>query len=92
MPYAQIQLTPVESSQIAAIGYDPASETLAIQFKGKGDAPGSVYHYAYFTAEDWAALHAAESVGSHFYRHIKPRADRHPYVRIPEAGEGEGEG
>lgn len=40
-----IELTPVESSQIAAIGHNPATNTLAIQFKGKGDKPGSIYHY-----------------------------------------------
>lgn len=87
MSHPNIQLTPVKSSQIAAIGYDANSQTLAIQFKGKGDAPGSVYHYANFTAEDWAEFQAAESVGSHFYRHIKPRADRFPYTRIPAPAE-----
>jgi hypothetical protein len=89
MPYPEIQLTPVESSQIAAIGYDAASETLAIRFKGKGDAPGSLYHYAYVSPADWAEFRDAPSIGSYFYKHIKPRPDRHPYTRIPEAGEEE---
>ena len=37
-----IQLNPVKSSQIAAIGYDAATQTLAIRFN-KGE---KVYHYA----------------------------------------------
>src|SRR3546814_14208537 len=33
--------TPVKSSQIASIGHDPSTNTLAIEFKG-----GKVYHYS----------------------------------------------
>lgn len=84
MSHQNIPLYTVQSSQIDAIGYDSVTQTLAIQFKGKGDAPGSVYHYVNFTAEDWAELQAAESVGSHFYRHIKPRSDRFPYTRVQQ--------
>jgi hypothetical protein len=29
----KIALTPVESSQIAGVGFDPATNTMAIQFK-----------------------------------------------------------
>jgi len=78
----QITLDAVESSQIAAIGYDAGSQTLAIQFKGKGDQPGSVYHYSNFTLEDWEIFHGAESIGSHFYKNIKPFKDKYPYVKI----------
>lgn len=85
MSHPDIPLTPVESSQIAAIGYDQASQTMAIRFKGKGDAPGSLYHYADVSPEDWAAFRDAESIGSHFYRHIKPYPGKFPYTRIPEA-------
>ncbi len=77
-----IELTPVESSQIAAIGHDPATNTLAIQFKGKGDRPGSIYHYDNVTAQLFEAFKGAESIGSHFYKHIKPFADKFPYRRI----------
>ena len=41
----QIDLIPVESSQIAAIGHDADTNTLAVQFKAKG-GPGSIYHYS----------------------------------------------
>lgn len=79
-----IELAPVESSQLAAVGYDAATATLAIRFHGKGDKPGSLYHYANFGETDWAALRDAESKGSHFIRQIKPHADRYPCCRIIE--------
>jgi hypothetical protein len=72
-----MKLKPVTSSQLAAIGYDPETQTLAIEFKS-----GGRYHYANFSPEDWAKLESAESVGSHFYRNIKPFPDRHPYTKI----------
>ena len=80
-----IALIPVESSQLAAIGHCPETNTLAIQFAGKA-SPGSLYHYANFTAEQFTAFAGAESVGKHFYAHIKPHADRHPYQKIVEPG------
>jgi hypothetical protein len=80
-----IALVPVVSSQIAGIGHCPETNTLAIQFASKA-GPGSLYHYANFTAEQYAALSGAESVGSHFIKHIKPKAIDHPYVKIDEPG------
>lgn len=81
-----IPLTAVKSSQLAAIGHCPKTETLAIQFLRKG-APDCVYHYKNFTAQEFTAFASAESVGSHFYKHIKPHADKHPYTNmgVPEA-------
>lgn len=60
-------LTTVVSSQIAAIGHD--GKTLTIQFN-----KGGVYEYANVTPEDYAALMAAESVGSHFSKKFKNNA------------------
>ena len=82
-----IPLTPVTSSQLAAYGHDPSTNTLAIRFKGHGDRPGSLYHYANVTAEQFEAFQAAESKGSHFIRTIKPNADKFPYTRINEKKE-----
>ena len=76
-----IALTPVVSSQIAAIGHCTETNTLAIQFASRS-GPGNVYHYANFTADDYAALAGADSVGSHFGKHIKPHADKHPYEKV----------
>lgn len=67
-----IPLTPVESSQIHAIGHDAPTRTLAVQFnKGNDRAPGPVYHYANVTPEKHAALLASESKAKHFAEHIK---------------------
>lgn len=76
-----IALTAVESSQLAAIGHDASTSTLAIQFKGK-NGPGNIYHYSNFTADDFAEFQAAESKGSHFKRVIKPAVDKFPYVKV----------
>ena len=77
----QITLQSIQSSQIAAIGHCPATETLAVQFFRKG-APADVYHYSNVTATEYAAFAGAESIGKHFYAHIKPHADKHPYTNM----------
>lgn len=81
-----ITMAPVESSQIQSIGHDSATQTLAIRFKDRTTgAPASLYHYSNLTDEDFAAFKAAESIGSHFYKHIKPFKDKYPYVRVDES-------
>lgn len=66
-----IPLTGVNSSNIKAIGYDAATRTLAIQFHGRGAAPGPTWNYHPVTAEGYAVLRDAESVGKYFNDHIK---------------------
>lgn len=85
-PPQQVALDSVESSQIQAIGYDTASQTLAIQFKSGKQA---VYHYANVDAELYQAFSTAESVGSFFYKHIKPFPEKYPYTRIESAPQTE---
>lgn len=77
-----IELKPVTSSQIHSIGYDADTQTLAVRFKSRDGAPTSLYHYAEFTQANFDAFQAAESIGSHFYKNIKPHPDRFPYVCI----------
>lgn len=78
-----IPVQEVESSQIHAIGYDTATQTLAIRFKSRSTgAPTSLYHYANVTPEDFEAFREAESIGSHFGKHIKPYDKKYPYTRI----------
>jgi hypothetical protein len=85
----KIELRDVESSQIAAIGHDPESNVLAIQFKSwKGDRR-STYHYDNFTAEDFAAFRDAESLGRHFGKHIKPFPEKYPYTKVAESDTGD---
>ncbi|RZZ90640.1 KTSC domain-containing protein [Pseudoxanthomonas winnipegensis] len=77
-----IALVDVESSQIQAIGHDAETNTLAVRFKTwKGDS-SSLYHYANFAAEDFAAFKAAESIGKHFGLYIKPFPEKYPFTRI----------
>lgn len=65
-----MKLDPVTSSNIAAIGYDHATKTLAVQFKS-----GDLWHYQGASAEHHRALMSAKSVGKHFHAHIKPKFD-----------------
>lgn len=83
MQSAVIAMTPVESSQIHSIGHDASTSTLAIRFKSKG-GPGSLYHYANVTAEQFDAFMCAPSIGVHFGAHIKNAAEAHPFTKIVE--------
>lgn len=76
-----IKLTPVTSSQIAAIGHDSEFNILAIQFHGKGGNPGSIYHYANFTREDYLSFASAPSIGKHFYVYIKNEVVKYPFEK-----------
>lgn len=78
-----ITMKAVVSSQIAAIGHDAETNTLAVQFPPTKSQPeGSVYHYANFTAEQFAEFEAAESKGSYHGKVIKADKERFPYERI----------
>ena len=83
-----IEMHPVESSQLVAIGHDPETRTLSIRFYsgwGEKKRVGSLYHYQNFTAEDFAAFRDAESKGKHFGAHIKPFAEKYPYRKVEDA-------
>lgn len=84
-PTPTIQMVLVESSQIHSIGHDPETKTLAIRFKGKDGKPTSLYHYRNFTANNYREFRFADSIGSHFYKHIKPAVLEFPYTRIEAA-------
>lgn len=66
-PRPEIALQPVESSKIKAIGYDPESKTLAVQF----NYGAAVYHYPDVAPETHAAFVGNESVGKFFGVHIQ---------------------
>lgn len=83
-----IGLEPVESSQIAAIGHDPASSTLAVQFAPnakRDEAAGSIYHYAGVDAELFDRFRHAPSKGAFFGAYIKCAPDRFPYAKVESA-------
>jgi hypothetical protein len=62
-----MDMTPVVSSNIAAVGYDQTQNNLHIQFKGKD----TVYLYRGVPLELYEAMMSAESIGSFYARHIK---------------------
>ncbi len=70
-----MERTPVESrTGICGIGYDPATETLELEFKSRTQGePGTLYHYSHFTQADYDAFMAAESKGSHFLKNVKTK-------------------
>ena len=76
-----IPLTPVKSSQIAAVGHDPATSTLAVQFTR---GTGALYCYPNVSAEAHAAFMGAKSLGTHFGKHIKHL----PFRKFSAAAEG----
>lgn len=75
-----ITLCPCDSGLIHAHGFDPATGTLALQFKSKG-GPGSIYYYANCTQDMYDELCAAESIGKFFAQRIK-NANEHPFTKI----------
>jgi hypothetical protein len=58
----------VDSSTIVAVGYDPASATLEIEFHER-----RIYRYAGVPERHFGGLVAAPSVGRYFHRHIRGR-------------------
>lgn len=62
--------TPVDSSSIHSIGYDPETRRLQVEFHS-----GKVYDYAGVEPAEHARLVAASSIGAHFAKHIRPLYD-----------------
>lgn len=66
-----IALIACESSQVSGFGYDATTQTLAVQFPGRGATPGSIYHYSAVPPEVFADFQAAESKGKFFGSKIR---------------------
>ena len=80
--HPHIALCQCTSSQIHAHGHDPATNTLAIQFKSK-TGPGSVYHYPNFDAKQYEDFIKSESLGKHFGQHIRGNP-KHPHTKLDQ--------
>jgi hypothetical protein len=65
----------VDSTSLASVGYDAASQTLEIEFR-----TGALYRYLAVPAEVHRALMSAESKGRYFSQHIR---DRYRFQRVP---------
>lgn len=68
-------LKPVQSSAIKAIGHDPTSKVLRIEFNHSGH----IYDFANVEPRQHQALVKSESIGKHFALHIQPH---HKATRI----------
>lgn len=69
------KMTPVASSNLAAVGYNPETAELRVAFKN-----GTTYSYGGVTQEDALAMLKAKSIGKHFMTVLKPK---YPGVLIP---------
>lgn len=68
-----MQMTPVKSTNLEAVGYDPASTTLTVQFKG-----GKRWAYDGVPQDTYDALMQADSIGSYFHANIRNQFDAAP--------------
>ena len=69
-----VAMVPVKSSKMRAIGYDPESQELHVQFHN------GTYIYPNVSANQHAALMNADSHGKHFHKHIRDNPN-HPHRR-----------
>lgn len=78
----EIELYPVESNQVKAIGHHEESETLAVVFTR---GAGAIYHYPNVTKETYEAFKGAESIGKFFGKNIKSLAfEKYPAPETQE--------
>jgi KTSC domain len=57
---------PVSSSNLASVGYDPATQTLEVEFLN-----GGIYNYSGVPSSVYSGLMSAVSHGTYFDRNIK---------------------
>jgi hypothetical protein len=65
--------SPVTSSNLKSVGYDPKTKVLEVEF-----VSGGLYQYLDVPAARHQALMEAKSVGSEFYKSIRNRFDYRP--------------
>ena len=70
-----MERVPVDSSNIASVGYDVASSTLEIEFNS-----GAIYQYSGVPENEFTGLMSASSKGSYLNEHIKKAG--YPYARV----------
>lgn len=63
-----MEMTPVESKAINAVGYDPETRTMGIEFHS-----GRVHHYPDTLPHEHEALMSAGSIGKHFNQFHRDR-------------------
>jgi hypothetical protein len=63
-----MERTPVVSTDLRSVGYDPNSQTLEVEFNA-----GSVYQYAGVPQSEYDGLMNADSKGRYFNANIRNR-------------------
>jgi hypothetical protein len=71
---------PVESTNIASIGYDAEKRHLEVEF-----LDGSIYRYTGVSERRWRGLMAATSKGGYLHQHI---VGVYQHERLRKAGDG----
>ena len=61
-----IDRTPVKSSNVKSVGWNPDDKTLSVEF-----SDGSIYNYSDVEKDIHEGLVSAKSVGSFLHKHIK---------------------
>lgn len=73
----KIELEPVKSSQVVAIGYDAPTQTMRVRFHS-----GSTYDYANVPGELHAQIISAPSIGHAINETLKKDPQRYPFRRL----------
>lgn len=83
---SEIEMTPVESSNLEAVGYDADAKVLRVQFKNL-----ATYEYANVPPEAYAGLMGAKSKGAYLASIIKPNytATKQPVEPAEQPAESE---
>lgn len=63
-----MHMVAVKSSNVRAVGYDPETETMRVEF-----ANGRSYDYPGTSSEEHQRLVSAGSIGKHFHKHFRSR-------------------
>lgn len=69
-----MDFTPIQSSTLDAVAYDPEKRELSVRFKS-----GGTYHYSNVLPESHQALMSAASPGSWLRDNIVKKPNTHPY-------------
>ena len=77
------ELHAVDSEAVGALGYDAERHELHVRFRG---SHGTTYVYEDVSAREYADLLAADSIGAHLNKEIKPR---HPFRQLDDSDDGD---
>jgi hypothetical protein len=64
-----IDMVPVDSSAIKAVGHDPSTNTIHVEFHSGGKHP-----FGPFTKTEFERFRNADSIGQHFHANIRKKA------------------